>query len=279
MSTPTDAGNSMPLSAQACSPSLGATGHPSSFRLGPIRCSTHTIPELLADVCELLHDRTIKPRTILCVNAHICNLAWEDLELAKLLNQSRVVAADGMAVVWAARLFGAHAPERCNMTEAFRSFLHSPSFPLTNSCVIGGTEKIASLASARIEQECSHTTIVASLTGYLSEESYQRAIQLLPPIDLFLLGLGTPKSEQLAHVISRLRPEAVVWHIGGGTLLFLANQLPEAPKWLRRLGFQWVHRLIIEPRRLWKRYLIGNPLFLWRVLKQRFGLLRLAEDE
>ena len=105
----------------------------SSFMLGPIKCSTVSVPDLLNEIHELLVNRSESPRTINCVNAHIFNLAWEDRDLSEYLNRSRIVTADGMSIVWAARFLGLPIKERCNMTEAFRGFLQDISFPDTTA--------------------------------------------------------------------------------------------------------------------------------------------------
>jgi N-acetylglucosaminyldiphosphoundecaprenol N-acetyl-beta-D-mannosaminyltransferase len=64
---------------------------------------------------------------------------------------------------------------------------------------------------------------------------------------------------------------------GGAVFDYVSGELQRAPRWMTDNGLEWLGRLLIEPRRLWKRYLIGNPLFIWRVLKQRLGLLHFDE--
>jgi len=234
---------------------------------GPLKCSTHRIPDLLAEIRELLTDQSVRPRTINCLNAHIFNLAWKDAELTRAINHSRIVTADGMSIVWASHLFGGRLEERCNVTEAFRAFMHDPIFPRTRAVVVGGTEDIAALAADAINRTCSHMQVIEAVSGYWSGERYRSHFQQLGEVDFILLGLGTPKSEKLSQFIAEVRPEAIVWHIGGGTLLFLAGCLQEAPAWMRRSGLQWAHRLLLEPRRMWQRYLIGNFLFISRCIK------------
>ena len=63
----------------------------------------------------------------------------------------------------------------------------------------------------------------------------------------------------------------------GAAFDYISGNVPRAPRWMTDHGLEWLGRLIIEPRRLWKRYLIGIPLFFWRVLKQRLGILKLPE--
>jgi exopolysaccharide biosynthesis WecB/TagA/CpsF family protein len=250
---------------------------PSEFMLGPIKCSTHTIADLLIELKELLHNQTLHPRTINCLNAHIYNLAWQDDNLRDLLNQSRIVAADGMSIVWAASLFGRTLPARCNMTEAFNAFLADASFPDTKAVLVGGTQEVAEQAAMAINDQHAHLTVVEAVSGYLNEQEYKHFFEAHGRVDFILLGLGTPKTEQIAAIIATIRPEAIIWHIGGGTILFLAGEMMEAPPWMRRMGLQWLHRLLLEPKRMWQRYILGNPLFLWRILTQRFGWLNLSK--
>lgn len=238
----------------------------SRFAFGPLLCSTHGISDLLDEIRALLANPDERPRTVNCVNAHIFNLAWRDSDLAQVLNDSRVLAVDGMSIVWAARLLGVPLKERCNMTEALRAFLADPSFPETRAVLVGGTEETAALAAEEINRRSSHTTVVDSLSGYLDEQAYVSYFRRSPSPDVVFLGIGTPQSERLSHLLSRVQPNALIWHIGGGTILFLSGRLHEAPRWMRRSGLQWMHRLMLEPRRLWKRYLVGNVLFGLRFL-------------
>ena len=88
--------------------------------------------------------------------------------------------------------------------------------------------------------------------------------------------MGTPRTEQVAEAAAEACPGAIVWGIGGGTVRILAGTMREAPRVWRRLGLQWLYRLFHEPRALWQRYLIGNPLFAMRVLKAAWGSRRAA---
>jgi N-acetylglucosaminyldiphosphoundecaprenol N-acetyl-beta-D-mannosaminyltransferase len=234
------------------------------FMFGPVKCSTHSIADLLMEIRFLLVDSSAYPRSINCLNAHILNAAWQNDALARTLNRSRIVAADGMSIVWAALLFRMRIRERCNMTEAFRVFMKDRSFPPKKAILIGGSDRVATLASAEINRLCSHTTVIDSLSGYLCQSEYEQYLQHCEPVDFILLGLGTPKSEFLSEIASAAMPQAIVWHIGGGTLLFLSGDLSEAPAWMRHSGLQWLHRLMLEPARMWQRYLVGNTLFVFR---------------
>ncbi len=211
------------------------------------------------------------PRTVLCVNAHIYNLAEKNPDLARILREARIVTADGMAIVWTARIFGIHIPERCNMTEAFRYFYESSDMPQNSGIMIGCSTEEAAAASSFVEKASAHCRIVASYSGYLSDDEYREIFERHSDADFIFLGMGTPRTEHVARIAGKSAPRVIAWGIGGGTVRILAGTMSEAPQPYRRLGLQWLHRLLSEPAALWERYLLGNPLFLWRLLRSRFS--------
>ena len=83
------------------------------------------------------------------------------------------------------------------------------------------------------------------------------------PVDFVFVGMGTPRSETVLDSLAELAPNAILWHIGGGTIGFYAGTIKEAPIWMRKSGLQWLHRLILEPKRMWKRYILGNCEFVF----------------
>ncbi|HUW61899.1 MAG TPA: WecB/TagA/CpsF family glycosyltransferase [Candidatus Bathyarchaeia archaeon] len=239
---------------------------PFTFEMGYLRCSTHTIPQLLLEVRMLLRDKTVQPRTILCVNAHIYNLAFSDVSLRQALNEARIVTADGMGIVMAAPLFGKKIPERCNMTEAFRAFLESDQMPGSRGVLLGVTEREVALTAHNIEQLSSHCRILEAASGFCTDAEYERILAAHKNADFVFLGMGSPKTERISKLASAICTESIVWSIGAGTMKIIAGTLKEAPVLMRRYSLQWLHRLYLEPRIMWRRYLIGNPLFAIRVV-------------
>jgi len=240
---------------------------PYNFKLGSIKCSTHSISQLLDEIRVLLNDKSLWPRTFLVVNAHIYNTAYRDTDLRQILNAARVVSTDGMAIVWASRLFGARISERCNATEAFRAFLETKSMPATRGILVGITENEARAAANNMESMSTHCRIVKTISGFLNDADYKRVFSSLTDIDFIFLGMSTPKTERIAEIAGETCPRAIVWHIGAGTIKIFADTMKEAPVFWRRAGLQWLHRLCCDPITLWRRYLIGNPLFIYRIFK------------
>ena len=239
--------------------------------LGRISLSLFGITEYINWIGERLRDRAHGPLVLNCVNAHLYNMAVQDEEYLGYLRRSDCVVADGISIVWAANMFGHKMRERCNHTEAFRAFLDRTDMPPTRCVLIGGTEDASALASGNINKQSTHCVVESWLSGYHSDEECEQYLREHADADMVLLGMGSPKSERIADKASRICSHALIWHIGGGTIMFYGGMLKEAPVWMRRSGIQWLHRLLIEPRRMWRRYLIGNPLFVWNILKDRIA--------
>jgi exopolysaccharide biosynthesis WecB/TagA/CpsF family protein len=114
--------------------------------------------------------------------------------------------------------------------------------------------------------------IVGTRDGYFSEDEEAEVIDEVRSTgaQLLLVALGNPKQEMWLH--RNLEATGVRLGIGVGRFVdFQAGEIRRAPAWMNRLGLEWVHRLVLEPRRMWRRYLLGNPLFVTRVLRSRFA--------
>lgn len=214
------------------------------------------------------------PRSMVDVNAHIANLAYDDDALRANLDAAGIVVADGMSIVWASQFLKPPViPQRCNMTDAFRVFIRS-DFPRGRAILIGGTQDQADRAADAINHACDHIHITDTIDGYLSTNAIEARLDSLvrespEPFDYFFVGLGTPRSEDAIVRFAARWQDQIIWHIGGGTILFFAGDVKEAPAWMGKCGLQWVHRLVKEPRRMWRRYLIGNVVFVYRVMAAR----------
>ena len=203
----------------------------------------------------------------MCINAHIFNLALYDKKLQNDLNAARIIAADGKSIILALRILGYLVPERCNMTEAFRAFLSSNQFKTNTAVLIGNSENVVKKASENINEYSKHCHIIRSISGLLTDGDYEKIFNTLDNPDFILIGMGTPRTERLSVLAQRNVPQAIIWGIGGGTIKIFSGVMTEAPFILRRLGMQWLFRLFNDPVTLWKRYLVGNLLFIIEIAK------------
>lgn len=242
---------------------------PERFWLGRVRCSSMDHVRLAGEVVERLRKPGERVARIGCVNAHIYNLLTKDKVLADDVNACDVVGVDGMAVVWAARLRGNYMWGRCNMTDALNVFLAEQERQKIRFALIGCSEEEAETAAAEMGRRRPGLEAISVRDGYGSDKEIGEWLAGLRDVDLLCVGMGSPRSERVMAMAAEHRAARMIWHIGGGTIRFLAGTEREAPGWMRRCGLQWLHRLWRHPAGMWKRYLIGNPLFVIRMILHR----------
>lgn len=223
-----------------------------------------TVEGLLA----FIQTRVVEQRTstILYANGDTVNQAQRNPGLREALGQADAVCADGMGVVWAARLLGEPLPERVNIGD-----LMSPLFRLAAArgyrCFfLGSPLGVAAQAAAVLAARHPGLVVVGAESGYFTpaeEPALRQRIQAARP-DVLLVGMGTPQQERW---IARHREALGVPIICavGAALAYEAGSFPRAPVWMRRVGLEWLFRLGCEPQRLWRRYLLGHPQFLWHL--------------
>ncbi|HEY5141223.1 MAG TPA: WecB/TagA/CpsF family glycosyltransferase, partial [Methylococcales bacterium] len=136
--------------------------------------------------------------------------------------------------------------------------------------LLGGLPGIAELTAQAMQQRYPDLLIAGSHDGYFTSEQESKVIATInnSGAAILLIGFGVPKQELwLARHREQLQPTVCLGI--GGLFDYYSGRIPRAPVWLREIGLEWTWRLIQEPGRMWKRYLIGNPLFLYRVWLQR----------
>jgi N-acetylglucosaminyldiphosphoundecaprenol N-acetyl-beta-D-mannosaminyltransferase len=195
-----------------------------------------------------------------------------DPRYREALRATDVVTADGMSVVWALRFLGRSVPSRVNFTETLDHLLARPWSPPRPAFVLGCEEAVNERFCARIEGPGTPFRVVGRHHGYFRPDEEDALVDRIRAsgASLLLVGLGVPGGEIFLYRNRERLGVAVGWAVGGGTMNILAGAFPWAPHWMRRAGLEWLHRLALEPRRMARRYLLGNPEFLLRVLAERF---------
>jgi N-acetylglucosaminyldiphosphoundecaprenol N-acetyl-beta-D-mannosaminyltransferase len=235
------------------------------------------VEELNAEIGRLV--RGGEQGLALNVNAHCLNLCYEDFELRDFLNSAEVVFCDGAGVMLAARILGKRIPERITYADwvwRLAAFAAAQGFSLY---FLGARPGVAQEAARRLKERYPTLKIVGVRHGYFDHsagspenEAVVREISAAAP-DILLVGLGMPLQERWL-MENRHRLAAGLALTGGAVFDYVSGTLRRGPRFLTENGFEWLARLLVEPGRLWRRYLIGNPLFLLRVLKQRWARVR-----
>ena len=228
----------------------------------PFFCGT--MQEALQKTDEAV--RSGKSRHIAFINAHCLNLAYKDKAYKQVLKECSVVFADGIGAKIGAAILGTKVEENVNGTDMFPLLAQRPY----RIYLFGGSAEVAKAALAKARAIGGKAEFVGSTDGFFKEKSEDELFDELSRLkpDLILVAMGVPKQEMwINRNLSRL-PGCTAIGVGG-LLDFVSERIPRAPLWMRKTNIEWCFRLYCEPARLFKRYIIGNPLFIFRVYKSK----------
>lgn len=209
-------------------------------------------------------------RTICYANAHTLNTARENPRLRSMLNQSDLVYADGISVVWAARYLSGVSLAKLTGRCWIRSFLALAARQGLKLFLFGGRPGVAEMAGRLLQIDYPGLHIAGCISGFFEpsqEAEIIRQVNLAQP-EILLVGLGTPRQEEWLFRNRQALKVPLCWVVGA-LFDYLTGLEKEVPAWLDCLGFEWFWRLLLDPVGKWKRYLLGNPRFIWRVLRQK----------
>lgn len=196
--------------------------------------------------------------------------AESNLAFRKAYDQVNLSLADGMPLVWVGRLLGCRLPERVAGSDLLTPLMKLAAQRRWRVYLLGGAPGSAEAAARVLTDE--HGVIVAgwddcriAMDGSDAADGDSSARARAAAPDLILVGLGPPKQELWIHRSAAVVRPAVALGIGAG-LDFFAGRHKRAPRWMAHSGLEWAFRLLQEPRRLWRRYLVESPRFVLVVL-------------
>jgi N-acetylglucosaminyldiphosphoundecaprenol N-acetyl-beta-D-mannosaminyltransferase len=205
---------------------------------------------------------------------HIIKLR-NDPEFRKVYEDADLVVTDGVPLLWASRLLGVPLQERINGTDLFERTCELAAQRGYSIYLLGGNPGAAWGACKKLSARFPELKIAGwechpyDFGGDVSENLEVQARILKSGADILFVGLGAPKQEK--WIFSYGRRAGVAFGIGvGGSFSVVAGEVKRAPLWMQHRGFEWLWRLLKEPRRLWKRYLIEGMAFL-RLLLVEFA--------
>ena len=207
------------------------------------------------------------PTQISFLNADCVNIMHRNPAYRAALEHSHRIFADGIGVRLAARLAGHTLRDNVNGTDLFPVLCRQAAQRNVSLYLFGARDDRARTAGRNMQRTNPGLTIAGSHHGYIDDEAAET--RLIEDInasgtDILLVALGAPRQELwIARNRHRLRP-AVVLGVGG-LFDYYSGNIPRAPKAMRQIGMEWVWRLAMEPRRLARRYILGNAEYLLRV--------------
>jgi N-acetylglucosaminyldiphosphoundecaprenol N-acetyl-beta-D-mannosaminyltransferase len=218
-----------------------------------------------------------KRKGYICVTGvHGVMEALCDATFRRILNTSFLCTPDGMPTVWVGWLQGFRRMRRVYGPDFMLEMCRQSVASGCRHFLCGGNPGIAERLKRRLETMVPGIDIVGTFTppfrplSPFEEAGLMAAVARTKP-DIIWVGLSRPKQERfMAHMIDRLDTYLMV---GVGAAFDIhAGVLVDAPAWMKVSGLQWLHRLLREPKRLWKRYLINNPAFVWNIVLQLSGI-------
>ena len=214
------------------------------------------------------------PALVTYLNAHCVNLAARDAAYAAILtDHADCVYADGQAIVWASRWLGRPVPERVNAADFLFPFCRAAAAAGRTLYFLGCEPGVAEAAADACRTAAPGLRIVGTGSGFFAGsdgspggESAAVARVAASGANILVLGMGVPRQEQFAMDHRAELNVSAIW-CTGAMFDFYAGRTRRAPPWMRRAGLEWLHRLAMEPRRMFRRYVVGNVEFLWRVIR------------
>ncbi|NNU16510.1 WecB/TagA/CpsF family glycosyltransferase [Parvularcula sp. ZS-1/3] len=204
---------------------------------------------------------------IMFMNAHCFNVLRSNPYYATALRRADVLLPDGSGVAFAARMKQQKFEANLNGTDLVPALFDSLTDRKTRVFLLGGTEGVAEEAAANITADWPDIDIVGTRNGYFAQSQSTEIVKEInaTDADIVLVAMGVPQQELWIDRHGAALEAPMVLAVGG-LFDFLAERVSRAPTIVRRTGMEWGWRMMQEPSRLWRRYVIGNPVYLSHAL-------------
>lgn len=244
---------------------------PKTFSLFGVGIQNATMHAAVSSLMQHLHRRAGQksPAKVAFVNADCVNKYVKDRHYQGVLKGFDHVFADGVGLRLAARRHGARLVDNVNGTDMFPQLCQELATTGKRVFLYGGQPAVVEATAKRLKQEYPGLQVVGYLDGYTTATAEAVCYQInRSNADIVFVALGAPKQEQwIADNAYRLNVGVAIGV--GGLFDFYSGSVSRAPEWVRALSLEWVWRLAMQPKAKAGRYLIGNPLFLFRILSSK----------
>jgi N-acetylglucosaminyldiphosphoundecaprenol N-acetyl-beta-D-mannosaminyltransferase len=217
-----------------------------------------------------------EPHYVCVSGMHGVMESQQDEGLRRIHNSAGLVTPDGMSLVWLCRLKGQRQVERVYGPDLMLALCAVSSVCGYRHFFYGASPEVLDALAARLRARYPGLEVVGTYAPPFRQLSPEEDLQTVQGIrearpDVVWVGLSTPKQERwMAEHVERLGVPVLIGV--GAAFDFHAGFKRQAPRWMQRSGLEWFFRLLSEPRRLWRRYLVNIPLFAWYLVLDAFGL-------
>ncbi len=227
--------------------------------------------------------------TVDLIDSHIANNQFTQhvvINVAKLVQMQTdqglrssveacdIINIDGMGVVWGARLLGQHVPERVAGVDLFHELLSLSADKDYPVFLLGAEPEVVETTVQKISKQFPNLNVAGYHHGFFWEDEDSVVLKIKESgAKLLFVAITSPKKENFINQWQDQLGVDFVMGVGG-TFDVVAGKVKRAPKWMQETGLEWFYRIIQEPRRMWKRYLVTNSRFLWLLIKAKFTINR-----
>jgi bacterial polymer biosynthesis proteins, WecB/TagA/CpsF family len=224
--------------------------------------------ETVSLVEKIIKER--KPTQHVVINALKVNLMEDDSELRRIINSCPLINADGASIIWAAKRLGIPLKERVTGCDLFQELVKVAFVKGYKIYLFGAKEEVVTRVKSIFEQKYPGIQIAGYRNGYFTEADEPEIVKNMSEsgADMMFVAFSSPKKEYWVN--KYLNQLNIPFVMGvGGSFDIVAGVTERAPVWWQEHGLEWLYRFIQEPRRMWKRYIIGNARFVGLTYKYR----------
>ena len=224
--------------------------------------------ETVSLVEKIIKER--KPTQHVVISALKVNLMEDDSELRRIINSCPLINADGASIIWAAKRLGIPLKERVTGCDLFQELVKVASVKGYKIYLFGAKEEVVTRVKSIFEQKYPGIQIAGYRNGYFTEADEPEIVKNMSEsgADMMFVAFSSPKKEYWVN--KYLNQLNIPFVMGvGGSFDIVAGVTERAPVWWQEHGLEWLYRFIQEPRRMWKRYIIGNARFVGLTYKYR----------
>lgn len=237
------------------------------------------LAQMVADCANARIDARHVPKLVFTANGQTVALAATDRSFREALDEADIVHADGQPIVVASRwLTGTPIPERSATTDFIHDAAQAAEDHGLRFYLLGGTEEVNARCAEILQRRYPRLAIAGRRNGYFARSDERAICDEIERsgADIVWIGLGVPFEQEFCRR-NRDRLSAGWLVTSGGCFNFVAGDYARAPVWMQNSSLEWLHRLWREPRRLWRRYLLTNPLAAFLLLVSTSSLQEARE--
>jgi len=205
------------------------------------------------------------------VNAGKIVSMQNDLQLRQSVNDSDLINADGQAVVWASKILNKPLKERVAGIDLMENILELANNNKYKIFFLGAKEEIVKAVIEKYTKQFSKDIIAGYRNGYFNKEDETKIATEISKsgANILFVAISSPTKENFLYNNKKLLKNVNFIMGVGGSFDVVSGKVKRAPVWMQNSGLEWFYRFIQEPKRMWKRYLIGNSKFIYLVLKEK----------